>query len=276
MGIEVYNFGNNLFNKMKQITVLSLILFLCYSGQNFAQEYIEAEYERITYSKNNSSRSTYFKLYASKDLSVSRLESIGKREESSWGTKEDGSLTYTASASKPPVRDDLYVNVNKGTIQMVSTIRGTTQQINDTPPSLNWHITDESKEIGGYIAIKAEVTFRGRDFEAWFTPEIPISAGPWKLHGLPGMILEVNDKEGQYSWYARNIKYPAEFDSEILVVNPDEIDEELSLQEALKQHLENQAREDRLRQARASQQGYKIKTMYSGRESWLERVYEWE
>src|SRR5690625_1777805 len=106
MGIEVYNFGNNLFNKMKQITVLSLILFLCYSGQNFAQEYIEVEYERITYSKNNSSRSTYFKLYASKDLSVSRLESIGKREESSWGTKEDGSLTYTASASKPPVRDD--------------------------------------------------------------------------------------------------------------------------------------------------------------------------
>src|SRR5690625_6453919 len=88
MGIEVYNFGNNLFNKMKQITVLSLILFLCYSGQNFAQEYIEVEYERITYSKNNSSRSTYFKLYASKDLSVSRLESIGKRERSEEHTSE--------------------------------------------------------------------------------------------------------------------------------------------------------------------------------------------
>lgn len=261
---------------MKILTSLTLFLLLYFSGQGFAQENIEVEYERITYSKNDSSRSTYFKLYASKDLSVSRLESIGKREESSWGTKEDGSLTYTANASKLPARSDLYVNINKGIIRMVSTIRGTTQQINDTPPSLDWHITEESKEIGKYIAIKAEVNFRGRDFEAWFTPEIPIFAGPWKLHGLPGLILEVKDIEEENLWYARNIKYPAEFDSEILVVNPDKIDEEVSLQEGLKQHLENQAKEDRMRQARAQQKGYKIETTTSGRESRLERVYEWE
>src|SRR5690625_804013 len=173
-------------------------------------------------------------------------------------------------------KHDYYNYINNVQIKHVLTQKGVIKKIKDIPNKIDSHITEESKEIVKYIAIKAEVTFRGRDFEAWFTPEIPISAGPWKLHGLPGMILEVNDKEGQYSWYARNIKYPAEFDSEILVVNPDEIDEELSLQEALKQHLENQAREDRLRQARASQQGYKIKTMYSGRESWLERVYEWE
>src|SRR5699024_2392517 len=141
---------------MKQITVLSLLLFLCFSGQNFAQENIEVEYEQVYYLINNRTISYNHKLFASKDLSVSRLESIGKREESSLGTKEDGVLTYTARAPKPPVRSNLYVDINKGVIRQVTTNQGQTRQINDTPPSLDWQITDESKEIGGYIAIKAE------------------------------------------------------------------------------------------------------------------------
>ena len=28
---------------------------------------------------------------------------------------------------------------------------------------------------------------------AWYTPQIPVSAGPGNYHGLPGLILEVND-----------------------------------------------------------------------------------
>src|SRR5699024_5708709 len=142
---------------------------------------------------------------------------------------------------------------------------------------LDWQITDESKEIGGYIAIKAEVTFRGRDFVAWFTPEIPISAGPWKFYGLPGLILVVKDEESKNLWYARNIKYTAELDINILNLNSDEVDEVVSLQEALKLQLDNQSKEEKLRQARANQQGYKIiETTYPSRESWLEREYEWE
>src|SRR5699024_3278417 len=179
---------------------------------------------------------------------------------------------------------DLYVNIDKGSNSRVLNMRNKTQQINDTPPSLDWQITDENKEIGGYIAIKAEVTFRGRDFEVWFTPEIPISAGPWKLYGLPGLILEAEDIEGKWKWQARNIKYPADFDAEIFVINPKDIDETSSLQEAMKQHLANRAKEDRLRQARVnqinnSQSEYKIissEVIESGREGWLEPEYEWE
>jgi len=261
---------------MKILTSFTLFLLLLFSGQSFAQKKVEVEYERITYSMDNLSRSTYFKLFASKDLSVSRLESIGKKEGGSLGTKKDGGLTYTANVPKPSVRNDLYVDINKSTIHMVSPIRGEMQKIYDTPPKIDWHITNENKEIGDYLAIKAEARFRGRDYEAWFTPEIPIPAGPWKLFGLPGLILEVTDKEKQYVWYATNIKYPADFDSLLLVINEEDIDKEVSLQEALKQQIESEAKENKIRQTRAQQQGYRIETISPGRESWLERIYEWE
>jgi hypothetical protein len=39
---------------------------------------------------------------------------------------------------------------------------------------------------------KATTNFRGRYWEAWYTEEIPIGQGPWKLCGLPGMILKAN------------------------------------------------------------------------------------
>lgn len=61
-----------------------------------------------------------------------------------------------------------------------------------------WEIEDETKNILGYECNKAVTTFRGRKWMAWFTPEIPVQEGPWKLFGLPGLILEAYDAERDY------------------------------------------------------------------------------
>jgi GLPGLI family protein len=66
-------------------------------------------------------------------------------------------------------------------------------------PVQEWNINSDSvKEILGYKCRQAECDFRGRKYIAWYSDEIPIPDGPWKLGGLPGFIMEASDSQGHY------------------------------------------------------------------------------
>jgi len=54
--------------------------------------------------------------------------------------------------------------------------------------------------IEGYLCQKAICSWRGRDYETWFTSEIPISEGSWKFHGLPGLIIKLHDTQKHYEF----------------------------------------------------------------------------
>ena len=75
----------------------------------------------------------------------------------------------------------------------------------ETIPPIKWCIRDSVKTICGYTCRFAEGTFRGRNYQAWFAIDIPMSAGPWKLNGLPGAILEAHDSLGQVSFVAEKV-----------------------------------------------------------------------
>jgi len=64
-------------------------------------------------------------------------------------------------------------------------------------PKIQWTITDEKKMIGDISCQKATGLLKGRLYDAWFAPGLPFSTGPWKLHGLPGLILEAYDQKKQ-------------------------------------------------------------------------------
>lgn len=70
----------------------------------------------------------------------------------------------------------------------------------DNTSDMVWDISDSVSKVAGYDAVMATCSFRGRDYTAWFTPDIPVSAGPWKFSGLPGLILSVRDAEGYYDF----------------------------------------------------------------------------
>jgi GLPGLI family protein len=69
---------------------------------------------------------------------------------------------------------------------------------NEDIPTLSWKIWNENTLVSGYTCTKATATFRGREYIAWFTPELPINNGPWKLGGLPGLILRAQDSKGYF------------------------------------------------------------------------------
>jgi GLPGLI family protein len=62
----------------------------------------------------------------------------------------------------------------------------------------DWTVGEDTMEMLGYTCQQATCTFRGRNWEAWFAPAIPIAEGPWKFYGLPGLIMKLEDTEGHY------------------------------------------------------------------------------
>lgn len=79
-----------------------------------------------------------------------------------------------------------------------------------------WEITNETKIINGYKVIKATTEsievdktnpyYYGKAI-AWFTPDIPISSGPARYYGLPGLILELNYEKFNTMYLFNKIEY---------------------------------------------------------------------
>lgn len=67
-------------------------------------------------------------------------------------------------------------------------------------PVMDWELTDSTKTILGYECAGAETDFRGRHWRVFYTPDIPLMEGPWKLHGLPGLIMEAKADGEEYTF----------------------------------------------------------------------------
>lgn len=105
----------------------------------------------------------------------------------------------------PKVTQDIsifeyYYNKGSREFYLLNNIYDTFYIIPEEIPAIDWELLEEQKEIGGYACQRARGYFAGRTYYAWFTMEIPFSIGPWKLHGLPGLILEAADEKEEVVW----------------------------------------------------------------------------
>lgn len=67
------------------------------------------------------------------------------------------------------------------------------EEMHYTEPAeeMQWTLVpDSTADVLGYECVMAESDYHGRRWRAWFSPDLPLPFGPWKLHGLPGLILK--------------------------------------------------------------------------------------
>lgn len=107
----------------------------------------------------------------------------------------------------------LYKNLQEKRYAHKTEIQGKVFLVKDKLKTHNWQLTSETKNIGTYTCYKATYTYEDNESNisyingdtkeenkkvqktvtAWYTPQIPISNGPDRYHGLPGLILEINN-----------------------------------------------------------------------------------
>lgn len=107
----------------------------------------------------------------------------------------DGNLKLKGSGSA--IKDWYLFDFANSKMKKVRKIGSSEFTVKEDFPRQNWIIEEETKEIGGYDCQKATTTFKGRNYEAWFCTDIPLPYGPWKLNGLPGLILSAKDDKNE-------------------------------------------------------------------------------
>ncbi len=74
-----------------------------------------------------------------------------------------------------------------------------------------WNLAADTSTINGLLCQKATTTMGNRVWTAWFTTEIPISDGPYKFSGLPGLVISVQDEQQHWTFNLRDIENEADY-----------------------------------------------------------------
>lgn len=79
-------------------------------------------------------------------------------------------------------------------------------QVCEPLPEIPWTFDGDTRQIGPYRCERATGHFRGRLYEVWFAPAVPVLAGPWKLQGLPGLVVQARDRSGEIVFRLNTLK----------------------------------------------------------------------
>ena len=164
-----------------------------------------------TIDKNKISKTKYRLLFDSKSMKCYNLDELNSLNSlSAMIAKQnpDSEIDFNKKILPQSFTSLVYDNLINNYFEKVNDIFYTIER----KFVYNWRLTDEKKVYMSKECQKAIGNFKGREYEVWFTTEIPYPIGPWKLGGLPGAILYAKDKTGdvEFEAYAVNTNYKEE------------------------------------------------------------------
>ena len=185
----------------------------------FMTQFLSAQTSRFVYQvtmKSDSTDKTNITtenviLDVSPEKSIFYGEGRVKRDSIMQRMRETRSMDRSAMQN---LRSSIDYIVEKDLVKNITYFKtrlGRDQYIYEEDRKIDWTILPETVKIGEYEAQKAETTFAGRKWYAWFTQDIPFQDGPYKFKGLPGLIVKVEDANGDYSFDLQQSKKISEF-----------------------------------------------------------------
>ena len=114
--------------------------------------------------------------------------------------KKGGGIDLTSIPKGGAISWEFYKNYPvQGKTLFLDVIAPDSYQCEETVETPDWQLVpDSTKEILGYQCQMATTRFKGRQWTVWYTEDIPLDEGPWKLRGLPGLVLSAYDAKRQY------------------------------------------------------------------------------
>lgn len=106
---------------------------------------------------------------------------------------------------RPDFKEFLLENANIKRLSYYGKVSIDSYTYQEDIPQIDWVLSDSTKMICGYLCHQATAVFRGRNWVAWYC-DIPKSVGPWKLNGLPGLILAAQTEDKEHTFTAVSVR----------------------------------------------------------------------
>ncbi len=111
-----------------------------------------------------------------------------------------GSILYLMKKIKFSESILIDTETNTESIQRTAGLRTKKYQYEEACPDLEWQLAEGDTIISGYHCNKATTKLFGRDYTAWYSPDVNLPYGPYKFNGLPGLIFKVTDSQDLFDF----------------------------------------------------------------------------
>ncbi|MDY3339414.1 GLPGLI family protein [Riemerella anatipestifer] len=229
----------------KYIFTITLMLFVCIDAQVYKNDSLRGSFTYLLKSKPNNLypeniHQELFSLQGSDNRSFFISENLLKYDSiftSEMNTAiRGGSNSINFSGKSFPKTNSKFLVVQENDKTIFYGTVGTSVLSYQEPKINSWKLVDETKIVNSFSCKKAELRFKGRDWIAWYSTEIPFPYGPYKFGGLPGLIIKMTDKKGEYDFELVKSLPSRDLKGKIVGINKKRYDNSISV---TKQELED-------------------------------------